>query len=101
MRFVERAAQVAELLDAGYSNRQIAEVLGVSAPRISQIRARLPTIEPFVGTPEPTMRLRSRRDQLWRLRREALELAAAIRGDLRELNEELEAAEIDRSLGLR
>lgn len=101
VRFAEQAAQVAKLLDAGYSNRRIAEAMGVSAPRISQIRSRLPEITAYVGNPEPTSRLRSRRDQLWRLRREALELAAAIRRDLQELNEELQAADIDRSLGLR
>lgn len=100
-RFVDQARQVAELLDAGYSNLQIAGRLGVSAPRVSQIRARLPAVEDYLGTPEPNERLRCRREQLWRLRRKALELAATIRRDLRELDEELEAAGIDRLLGLR
>jgi hypothetical protein len=100
-RFVDQARQVAELLDAGYSNLQIAGRLGVSAPRVSQIRARLPAVEDYLGTPEPNERLRCRREQLWRLRRQALELAATIRRDLRELDEELEAAGIDRLLGLR
>ena len=99
--FMHQASRVAELLDAGYSNRQIAVRLGVSAPRISQIRARLPSVEAYLGTPEPNARLRSHREQLWRLRRQALELAAAIRHDLRELSEEVDAADIDRILGLR
>ena len=99
--FMHQASRVAELLDAGYSNRQIAARLGVSAPRISQIRVRLPSVEAYLGTPEPNARLRSHREQLWRLRHQALELAAAIRRDLRELSEEVEAAEIDRILGLR
>ena len=100
-RFIDQARRVAELLDAGYSNRQIAGRLGVSAARVSQIRVRLPAVEDYLGTPEPNERLRCHRDQLWRLRRHALELAAAIRRDLRELDEELEAADIDRLLGLR
>ena len=100
-RFIDQARTVAELLDAGYSNRQIAGRLGVSAPRVSQIRTRLPAVEDYLGRPEPNERLRCNREQLWRLRRQALELAAAIRRDLRELDEELEAADIDRLLGLR
>ncbi len=101
LRFVDQARRVAELLDAGYSNRQIAGRLGVSAVRISQIRGRLPALQAYLGTPEPLDRLRCHRDQLWTLRRQALELAAVIRRDLRELNEELEASDIDRILGLR
>lgn len=99
--FIGQARRVAELLDAGYSNRQIAVRLGVSPPRVSQIRGRLPSVEAYLGSPEPNARLRCHRDQLWRLRRQALELATAIRRDLRELDEELEAADIDRLLGLR
>jgi len=99
--FIDQARRVAELLDAGYSNRRIAGRLGVSAARISQIRGRLPAVGAYLGTPEPFERLRSHRDQLWRLRRQALELAAVIRRDLRELSEELDAAEVDRILGLR
>jgi len=99
--FIDQARRVAELLDAGYSNRQIAGRLGVSGARISQIRGRLPAVEAYLGAPEPNERLRCHRDQLWRLRRHALELAAAIRRDLRELDEELDAANVDRILGLR
>lgn len=101
LHFVEQACRVAELLDEGYSNRRIAEQLGVSAPRVSQIRQQLPMLEPYLARPEPTGRLRSRRDQLWSLRRQALALAATIRRDLRDLTEELEAADIDSLLGLR
>lgn len=101
LHFVEQACRVAELLDEGYSNRRIAEQLGVSAPRVSQIRQQLPALQSYLTPPEPTERLRSRRDQLWSLRRQALSLAATIRRDLRELNEELDAADIDRLLGLR
>ncbi len=99
--FIDQARRVAELLDAGYSNRRIAGRLGVSAARISQIRGRLPTVGAYLGTPEPCERLRSHRDQLWQLRRQALELAAVIRRDLRDLSEELDAADVDRILGLR
>ncbi len=101
LRFIGQAHTVAELLDAGYSNRQIAGRLGVSAARVSQIRTALPTVGDYLGTPQPNERLRCQREQLWRLRRQALELAGAIRRDLRELDEELEAADIDRLLGLR
>ena len=79
LHFVDQARRVAELLDAGYSNRQIAGHLGVSAVRISQIRGRLPALQAYLGTPEPLDRLRCHRDQLWKLRRQALELAAVIR----------------------
>lgn len=101
LHFVNQARQVAELLDAGYSNRQIARQLRVSGPRVSQIRRKLPALAPYLGRPAPTERLRSQRDQLWNLRRSALALAATVRRDLRELDEELQAAEVDRVLGLR
>jgi predicted transcriptional regulator len=99
--FIDQARRVAELLDAGYSNRRIAGHLGVSAARISQIRTRLPAVEAYLGSPEPSERLRCHREQLWQLRRQALELAGVIRRDLRALGEELDAADIDRILGLR
>jgi hypothetical protein len=98
---IDQATRVAELLDQGYSNRRIGEVMGVSGPRIAQIRQRLPALRAYLGNPEPTDRLRGHREQLWSLRRDALALAAAVRADLRELNEELQAQEIDRLLGLR
>ena len=101
LHFIDQARRVAELLDVGYSNRQIAARLGVSAPRISQIRGRLPAVQAYLGSPEPTERLRCHRDQLWKLRRQALELAAVIRRDLRALSEELDASDVDRILGLR
>lgn len=99
--FIDQARRVAELLDNGYTNRQVASQLGVSPVRISQIRTRLPAVAPYLGSPEPSARLRSHREQLWSLRRQALELAGTIRRDLRELDEELGAADIDRVLGLR
>ncbi len=98
---VEQAGRVAALLDAGHTNRQIAEELGVSPPRISQIRRALPTLIPYLGEPKPLDRLRDHRQQLWNLRRDTLLLAATIRRDLRELDEESEAATIDLLLGLR
>ena len=101
LHFVEQACRVAELLEAGYSNRRIAEQLGVSGPRVSQIRQQLPGLQPYLSAPEPLDRLRNRRDQLWTLRRQALALVVAVRRDLRELEEELEAAQVDRILGLR
>lgn len=73
----------------------------MSGPRVSQIRRRLPSLEPYLSPPEPTERLRCRRDQLWSLRHQTVALAAAIRKDLHELEEELEAAQTDRILGLR
>ena len=98
---IAQATRVAELLDAGYSNRRIALDLGVSNPRVSQIRNVLPQLAPYLGNAEPLDRLRGHREQLWSLRRQVLELAATIRDDLRELDEELEAATVDRMLGLR
>jgi hypothetical protein len=98
---IAQASRVAEMLEAGYDNRRMGIELGVSKPRISQIRAQLRELAPYLGRPEPLDRLRSRRDQLWRLRKQVLELAATVRTDLRELDEELEAAEVDQVLGLR
>ena len=98
---IAQASRVAELLDAGYSNRRIAAILGVSGPRIAQIRHVLPELSPYLGQPDPLDRLRGHRDQLWSLRHQVLELAATIRRDLRELDEELQAANVDSLLGLR
>lgn len=98
---IHQASKVAELLDQGYSNRRIAEVLRVSSPRVSEIRRVLPELTPYLGNPEPTERLRERREQLWALRRDAVALAAAIRRDLTELDEELQAYQVDKVLGLR
>lgn len=98
---IAQARRVAELLDAGYDNRHISQDLGVSRPRVSQIRAQLRELAPYLGRPEPLDRLRTRRDQLWRLRQQVLELAVRVRDDLRELDEELQAARIDGLLGLR
>lgn len=98
---IAQAGRVAQLLDEGYSNRGIAGVLGVSHPRIAQIRKVLPQLAPYLGPPDPLDRLRGHRDQLWSLRRQVLELAATVRGDLRELEEEMQAASIDSLLGLR
>ncbi|MBA3688378.1 MAG: hypothetical protein H0W81_06090 [Chloroflexi bacterium] len=98
---IEQACRVAELLDEGYSNRRIAQEMGVSGPRVSQIRVQLPVLQPYLARPEPMERLRCRRDQLWSLRHQALALVAAIRKDLRELDEEPEAVRTDRIMGLR
>lgn len=98
---IAQAGQVAELLDAGLTNKRIAEQMGVSAPRIAQIRAQLRELQPYLGRPAPLERLTGHRQQLWALRRDALTLAASIRRDLRELEEELDAAHVDRILGLR
>src|SRR5688572_24779344 len=98
---IDQATTVAELLDRGYTNKRIAEAMGVSSPRIAQIRALLPELTPYLGRPVPLDRLRSHRDQLWRLRRQTIQLACAIRRDLRELEEELESAAVDQVLSLR
>ena len=98
---IEQAIRVAELTEAGYTHGAIAAELGVSRPRISQIRAVLPGVREYLGEPNVSHRLLEKRDQLSQLRRSALRLAAAVRRDLRELEEELGAAENDRLLGLR
>jgi transposase-like protein len=98
---IEQATRVAELLDAGYSLAGVAKELGVSRPRISQIRRTLPHLQASLGDHTPTARLRRHRAHLVALRNEALALAGAIRRDLREVNEELQSAEVDAILGLR
>ena len=75
---------------------RVAQLLG-----IAQIRKVLPQLTPYLGEAAPLDRLRGHRDQLWSLRRQALGLAATIRRDLRELEEELQAASVDTLLGLR
>lgn len=98
---IQQARTVAELQRDGYTTHQIAETLGVSGPRVSQIRATLHGLADYLGDPTPTERLLSRRAQLRHLRADALRLALAIRRDLTELDEELQSARIDRLLGLR
>src|SRR5687768_16367192 len=98
---IQQATRVAELLDQGYTNKRIAAAMGVSGPRIAQIRALLPRLAPYLGRPAPLERLTSHRDQLRSLRRQTLQLAATIRRDLRELDVELEAAQLFQLLGLR
>lgn len=98
---IAQASQVAELLDAGQSLRQIGRALDVSGPRIAEIKRLLPDLEPYLGPPAPLDRLRRHRDQLWRLRHQTLALASTIRRDLRELDQELDSALIDQLLGLR
>lgn len=98
---IAQASRVAEMLDEGLTQAQMGEVLGVSGPRIAEVKRLLPLLSPYLGNPAPTDRLRSQREQLWSLRRQALELAHTIRRDLRELDQELEAAQLDRLLGLR
>ncbi|MDQ2943483.1 MAG: helix-turn-helix domain-containing protein [Candidatus Dormibacteraeota bacterium] len=98
---LEQANRVADLLANGYSNARIADELQVSRPRVSQIRRELPALRANIGNPSPTDRLLGHRDQLVLLRGEALQLAAAVRRDLRDLEGELQSARVDRLLGLR
>lgn len=98
---IEQARTVATLDREGLPTIEIAAALGVSKPRVSQIRAFIPSLRDYLGDPNPTDRLKNRRLQLHQLRGDALRLAAAIRRDLRLLDEGLEAAEIDRLAGIR
>lgn len=98
---VAQARTVAHLQREGLSTYQIATALGVSKPRVSQIRAQMRDLADYLGHPDPTDRLKVRRVQLHQLRGDTLRLAMAIRHDLRTLDEELEAVEIDRLTGLR
>jgi hypothetical protein len=100
-RTIAQANRVAELLAAGYTVRAIARELNLTSPRISQIKRALPELQAFIRTKPVETRLEWRRDELVSLRREALALARKIGQDLRELQEELEAVETDRILGLR
>jgi hypothetical protein len=86
---IAQAARVAELLDQGYTNREIGRDLGVSGPRVAQIRGILPELKPYIGKPARLDRLRGHGEQLWILRRQVLQLAAPIRRDLTELDEEI------------
>lgn len=100
-RFIRQAQVVAALIAEGVPHRQIAKHLGVSGPRISQIKRDIPNLQDYLGVPTPSERLKTHRAQLATLRHEALHLTLAIRRDLRLLDEELEADDIDQLLGLR
>ena len=76
-----------------------AEAMGVSRSAIAADQVAVcPNCHRISDARSPLDRLRSHRDQLWSLRRQTLQLAATIRHDLRELDEELEAARVDRLL---
>jgi len=45
----EQTRRVAELLGRGYSRRQIADELGVSSPRVTQIIGAAPQLSPDGG----------------------------------------------------
>ena len=97
-----QARQIAEMLDQGLTRRQIGSELGVSGPRVTQIIGNHPELLRYQRRPgQVASRLYAYRRDLVRLRRAALDLATIIRRDLRELDEELEAYEVDRQLGLR
>ena len=98
----DQAKRVHELLDRGLSRRQIAEELGVSSPRITQIIGKNPELLRYHRRPgQVAARLYTYRQDLIRLRHATNDLAKLIRRDLRELDEELAAYELDRMLGLR
>jgi hypothetical protein len=62
---IAQARRVAELLEAGDDYGHISRDLGVSRPRVSQIRSQLHELAPYLGRPDPLDRLRSRRDQIF------------------------------------
>jgi len=98
----DQARRVREMLDRGLSRRQIAEAMGVTSPRITQIIGNNPELLRYHRRPgQVAGRLYTYRQDLVRLRHATNDLAKLIRRDLRELDEELEAYELDRLLGLR
>lgn len=97
-----QAERVRELLTEGLTRKQIAERLGVSAPRVTQIITSTPALIPYQRRPDqPSARLRSYRNDLIRLRHAALDVSRSIRRELKALDEELQAYELDKLLGLR
>lgn len=99
---VPRVRRVAEMLERGLSRREIADALGLSSPRVTQIIGNNPELMRYQRRPsQAAARLYAYQQDLVRLRHATLDLAKTIRRDLRELNEELEAYEVDRALGLR
>ena len=104
-----RATLIAEGLTEGLTHRQIAACLGISGPRVSRIVVRdLPVLRHHPDAP-PALRhyhprarhLAIERARLDSLRAEVNALLTAIRTQLRDLDEELEAARTDELLGLR
>ena len=90
------------LLEKGLTRRQIAERLGISNPRVSQIIRNHPELIRRQARPELiASRLRGYREDLIRIRTATLHLGRQVSRELRTLNEELEAYEIDTQLGLR
>ena len=49
---------------SSYTNRQIGQVLGVSAVRITQVRGLLPELGPYLGQPDPLDRNAETRREL-------------------------------------
>ena len=99
---IEQALTVRRMLDSGSNQRQIAEALGVTPARVSQVARTLRELAPYLGPRPngPTERLRSIRDQLETMRHEALVLSMTLRRDLRVADNELTGRDVDRILGL-
>ena len=99
---IEQAAIVAHHLAEGRTHREIAQIIGKSRPRVSQVRKRLAELAPYLNRPaDPSEHLLNHRTQLHSLQRQVLELAAAIRRELHAIDDVRESAQVDKILGIR
>lgn len=58
---IRQAGRVAELLDQGYTLRAIGRDLGITGPRVAQIKRELPRLCEYLGRPARLDSLRSQR----------------------------------------
>jgi transcriptional regulator with XRE-family HTH domain len=93
-----RDATIRRLAAEGWSTREIARHVGLTQQRIVQILAERPDRETLIA--EAERRLVAELRTLLEVREAATARIAAIRSQLRRLEEEREALRIDRLLGL-
>jgi transcriptional regulator with XRE-family HTH domain len=93
-----RDATIRRLAAEGWSTREIARHVGLTQQRIVQILAQRPDRETLIAETEG--RLVAELRTLLEVREAATARIAAIRSQLRRLEEEREALRIDRLLGL-
>jgi hypothetical protein len=98
-----RDHKISEMMQAGHSQRAIGQALGISGPAVAQRIARSPELRRLRTqcTNSEHQRLRAYRSELSQTYDAVRRLGLDIKGSIAALDEELEAIEIDRILGLR
>lgn len=99
----ERTHRIGELMTAGMTQRAIGRTLGISGPAVAQRIARSPELRRLrtQHTTGEKARLSAYRSELQQTHQAVQRLVREIKRSIVALDEELEAVEIDRLLGLR